>query len=146
MEEMQNSESVAIHVRKGMDYQSRIWYQNTCPVAYYKKAIGRIKKEIDHPKFYVFADNHEWVKEHFRDFDYTLIEGNPTSGCGAHFDMQLMSCCKHAIVSNSTYGWWGAYLNDSRDRMVILPEIWFNPQSCEDYTSAKLLCKGWISL
>lgn len=146
MEEMQNSESVAIHVRKGMDYQSRIWYQNTCPVTYYTKAIDRIKQEIGHPKFYVFADNHDWVREQFRNFDYTLIKGNPTSGWGAHFDMQLMSCCKHAIVSNSTYGWWGAYLNGSQNRMVILPKIWFNPQSCEDYTSAKLLCQGWISL
>lgn len=146
MEEMQSSESVAIHVRKGMDYQSRIWYQNTCPVTYYRQAIDRIKQEINHPKFYVFADNHEWVKEHFKDFEYTLIDGNPTSGWGAHFDMQLMSCCKHAIVSNSTYGWWGAYLNDSQNRMVILPKVWFNPQSCKDYTSAKLLCKGWISL
>lgn len=146
MAEMETSESVAIHVRKGLDYQSRIWYQNTCPVAYYKQAIEKIKKEIEHPRFYVFADNHDWVKEHFQDFEYTLIEGNPTSGWGAHFDMQLMSCCKHAIVSNSTYGWWGAYLNDSTKRMVILPKIWFNPQSCEDHTSAKILCKGWISL
>ena len=146
MLEMQDSESVAIHVRKGMDYQSRIWYQNTCPVAYYKQAVDNIKQALSNPKFYVFADNHDWVKEYFRDFEYTLIEGNPISGWGAHFDMQLMSCCKHAIVSNSTYGWWGAYLNDSQNRVVILPEIWFNPESCEDYTSTKLLCKGWIAL
>lgn len=146
MSEMQDSESVAIHVRKGTDYQSRIWYQNTCPAAYYKQAVDKMKQALNNPKFYVFADNHDWVRDHFRDFEYTLIEGNPTSGWGSHFDMQLMSCCKHAIVSNSTYGWWGAYLNDSQNRVVIIPNIWFNPESCEDYTSEKLLCKGWISL
>lgn len=146
MREMQSCESVAIHVRKGKDYQARIWYQETCPVEYYQKAIRLMKEKIPHPKFYVFADNKEWVKENFNDFDYTLVEGNPIAGYGSHYDMQLMSLCRHNILSNSTYSWWGAFLNRNPDKTVVLPDIWFNPESCQKYTSKPVRCEGWIAL
>lgn len=146
MREMQSCESVAIHVRKGKDYQARIWYQETCPVEYYQKAIRLMKEKIPHPKFYVFADNKEWVKENFNDFDYTLVEGNPIAGYGSHYDMQLMSLCRHNILSNSTYSWWGAFLNRNPDKTVVLPDIWFNPESCQEYTSRPVRCEGWIAL
>lgn len=144
--EMAGCESVAIHVRKGADYRERIWYQDTCPMSYYEEAIGLLKKELPNPRFYVFADNHEWVRENFRGLDYTLVEGNPSSGWGSHFDLQLMSLCHHNIISNSTYSWWGAFLNASPDKTVILPKVWFNPKSCDDYTSAALMCEGWIAI
>ena len=146
MQEMQACQSVAIHVRKGSDYQSRIWYQNTCPLEYYRDSIAYMCKKINNPKFYVFADNHAWVKENFKDFEYTLVEGNPPAGWGAHFDMQLMSYCKHNIISNSTYSWWGAFLNKNEDKIVILPKQWFNSESCEESTSEKVQCKGWLAL
>lgn len=146
MQEMQANESVAIHVRKGEDYRSRIYYQGTCPVDYYQKAVKLISEKVKNPRFYVFADNKEWVKENFNDFDYTLVEGNPVAGYGSHFDMQLMSLCRHNIISNSTYSWWGGYLNRHQDKIVVAPDIWFNPASCADYTSRHLLCNGWIAL
>ena len=65
MKEIQSCRSVAIHVRKGKDYMSRIWYQQTCPIAYYQKAIKLIEEKIKDPRFYVFTDNPEWVKENF---------------------------------------------------------------------------------
>ncbi len=144
--EMQACQSVAIHVRKGKDYLSRIWYQKTCPIEYYRKAVNLIKEKIKNPRFYVFADDKEWVKENFTDFDYTLVEGNPIAGYGSHFDMQLMSLCKHNIISNSTYSWWGAFLNKNANKIVVCPEIWFNPDSCEEYTSQQLLSEGWIAI
>lgn len=125
---------------------SRVWYQETCPLDYYRKAIAYIKEKVDNPKFYVFADNPAWVTEHFNEFDYTLIEGNPPAGWGSHFDMQLMSYCKHNIISNSTYSWWGAFLNKNPEKIVILPHQWFNPKSCEESTSEKVQCKGWVAL
>ena len=144
--EMQAYNSIGIHVRKGQDYMSRIWYQETCPLDYYRKAIAYIKEKTENPKFYVFADNPAWVKENFTEFDYTLVEGNPPAGWGSHFDMQLMSYCKHNIISNSTYSWWGAFLNKNPEKIVILPHQWFNPKSCEESTSEKVQCKGWIAL
>lgn len=144
--ELMECNSVGIHVRKGKDYMNRIWYQNTCPVEYYHKAIDRIKELVDNPKFFVFTDNPQWVKENFVGINYKLVDGNPADGWGSHFDMQLMSMCKHNIISNSTYSWWGAFLNSNDDKIVVCPKIWFNPASCEDYTSCKLLCKNWIAL
>ena len=146
LKEIHECNSVGIHIRKGQDYMSRIWYQDTCPLEYYRKAMDYIRKRIDNPKFYVFADNHEWVKEHFSEFEYTLVEGNPSAGWGSHFDMQLMSYCKHNIISNSTYSWWGAFLNKNPEKIVILPHQWFNPKSCEESTSEKVCCKDWIAL
>lgn len=145
-QEMLSCNSVGIHIRKGQDYMSRIWYQDTCSLEYYRKAMDYIRGKVDNPKFYVFADNPSWVKEHFKGFDYTLVEGNPPSGWGSHFDMQLMSCCKHNIISNSTYSWWGAFLNKNPGKMVILPHQWFNPRGCEESTSEKVRCEGWVAL
>ena len=146
MHEVQSCQSVAIHVRKGKDYMSRIWYQQTCPLEYYQQAIRLMKEKVKNPRFYVFADNKEWVRENFKDFEYTLVDGNPVAGYGSHFDMQLMSLCRHNILSNSTYSWWGAYLNRNQEKVVIIPRIWFNPASCEEYTSQKVLCDGWTAL
>lgn len=145
-EEMKSCDSVAIHVRKGDDYMQRIWYQNTCLIGYYQEAIELIKKEVANPKFYVFTDNPKWVKENFKGLDYKLVEGNPSSGWGSHYDMQLMSICKHNIISNSTYSWWSAFLNANQKKIVVGPKVWFNPNSCEEFTSERILCKGWFSL
>ena len=145
-EKINGCNSIGIHIRKGNDYQSRIWYQNTCPLDYYKQAVAEISSRIDNPQFFIFADNKQWVKDNFKWLDYTLVDGNPGAGYGCHFDMQLMSYCKHNIISNSTYSWWGAFLNNNNDKIVIMPKIWFNPESCDDYTSNNLLVEGWIQI
>lgn len=95
---------------------------------YYSTAVDYMKSHLEHPKFYVFADNPVWVRENFKDFEYTFVEGNPTSGRGSHFDMQLMSSCRHNIISNSTYSWWGAFLNRNTSKIVIGPKYWYNPK------------------
>ena len=146
MDEIKSCNSVGIHIRKGNDYCSRIWYQNTCSPDYYKKAIKEISKHIESPKFYVFTDNPKWVKDNLSDIDYTLVQNNPTVGWGSHFDMQLMSYCHHNIISNSTYSWWGAYLNQNEDKIVVCPNAWFNPNSCKDWTSKSILCSKWIAI
>lgn len=144
--EIRECESVAIHVRKGKDYTSRVWYRNTCPLEYYRKAITLIRRKFDNARFYVFTDNVNWVKENFSEFEYRLIDENPSFGWGCHFDMQLMSLCRHNIISNSTYSWWGAFLNQNPNKTVICPSVWFNPQSCEEYMSSRLLCQNWVAL
>lgn len=144
--EISGCQSVAVHVRKGKDYMSRNYYAGTCPVDYYRKAVEMMRGKLENPRFYVFTDNPEWVKANFTFLDYTLVDKNPAYGWGSHFDMQLMSLCKHQIMSNSTYSWWSAYLNRNIDKMVVIPSIWFNPDSCEDYTSKSVACDGWMAL
>lgn len=140
--------SVAIHIRKGKDYAALDWYNNTCPASYYHEAISRIRDLIGkEPSIYVFTDNPHWVKDNLSDISYTLVDWNPTSGWGSHFDMQLMSLCKHNIISNSTYSWWGAYLNRNPEKIVIAPKYWFNPNGkYPEYLSDRVVCKNWITL
>ena len=141
-----NTPSVGIHVRKGEDYRNRVWYQNTCPLSYYMEAIKLIRKLVKNPQFFVFTDNPQWVKESFQGIEYTMILNNPKVGWGSHYDMQLMSYCHHNIISNSTYSWWGAFLNHNSEKIVICPNAWFNPNSCNDWTSKDVLCDNWITL
>ena len=144
---MRSENSISIHLRKGKDYMKNEAFANTCPLEYYLKAVDIIKDRVEDPVFYVFTDNPDWVKENLKGIDYTLVEGNPAIGWGNHFDMQLMSCCKHNIIANSTYSWWGAFLNDNPDKIVIDPKYWFNPNLNKfKNIENKTACEGWILL
>lgn len=144
---MRTENSVAIHLRKGKDYMKSENFANTCSLDYYLKAVDIIRMRVDNPVFYVFTDNPDWVKENLKGINYTLVEGNPAIGWGNHFDMQLMSYCKHNIIANSTYSWWGAFLNNNPDKIVIDPKYWFNPK-LKKYKNIenKTACEGWILL
>lgn len=138
---MLSENSVAIHVRKGADYQSKQNRKNTCTIDYYRLAIDYIRMHVQNPVFYVFTDNKDWVIENFTDLDYTLCDWNPTSGKQNYLDMQLMSCAKHNVIANSTYSWWGAWLNENSDKIVIAPKRWFNKIVTPD-----ILPEQWIKI
>lgn len=142
---MQNENSVAIHFRKGSDYMKFDLYQGICPPEYYLKAIQYIKEYVDAPVFYVFTDNPRWVRDNIHGVKYTMVDWNPTSGKRNFRDMQLMSCAKHNIISNSTYSWWGAWLNKNPDKIVIAPEPWFNPESIY-YKDNKIVPDSWVKM
>lgn len=127
-EKMKNENSVAIHIRKGADYLKRNIWDGTCSVEYYNQAINYLKEHVSNPVFYLFTDNPEWVEENLKDIDYKLVDWNPVSGKQSYRDMQLMSCAKHNIIANSTYSWWGAWLNNNPQKIVVAPKIWFNPK------------------
>jgi hypothetical protein len=125
--EMQSCESVAIHIRKGPDYKNTR-NDGVANIDYYNRAINHIKSHVHNPVFYVFADNKKWAIENLKDIKYNLIDWNPISGPNNYLDMQLMSYAKHNIIANSTYSWWGAWLNSNENKICILPLIWFNPK------------------
>jgi hypothetical protein len=139
-----SEQSIAIHVRKGADY-IRKNTDGTCELNYYQRAIKYINENVENPKFYVFTDNQKWVKENFTDFKYEVIDWNPTSGSNSYLDMQLMSCCKHNIIANSTYSWWGAWLNNNPNKIIIGPKKWFNSVNPQ-YDTSDLLPDNWIKL
>jgi hypothetical protein len=143
-EKMKRSNSVAVHIRKGADYKKQST-AGTCDINYYKAAVDHMKKNIPDAKFYVFSDNHAWVKENLNDFDFEAIDWNPTSGKENYLDMQLMSCCKNNIIANSSYSWWGAWLNNNSSKIVIGPNKWFS-QEGPDFDSTTILPNGWIGL
>lgn len=126
---MQGCNSVAIHIRKGDGYGTWNIFSNTCEKDYYDNAIAYIKRYVDNPRFFVFADKPEITQQYLSIGNYTIINWNPTTGKQNYFDMQLMSCAKHNIIANSTYSWWGAWLNNNPNKLVIGPRYWFSPQS-----------------
>jgi hypothetical protein len=128
------SNSVSLHIRRG-DYlsnsaNSKVYYQ--CSMDYYNKAIERVAKAINNPVFFVFSDDISWAKDNLNlDYQFVFIDHN--SGEDSYIDMQLMSLCKHNIIANSTFSWWGAWLNANPKKMVYSPKEWFiNGRSSDD--------------
>lgn len=142
-EELSQVSSVAIHIRKGADYERKNVI-GTCDKNYYKRAIKLIQKRVKEPNFYIFTDNEKWVCENITEIDYTLVNWNPTSGIENYLDMQLMSCCKHNIIANSSYSWWGAWLNSNPDKIILCPEKWYNKHSY--LNTSDLIPETWIKL
>lgn len=139
------SNSVAIHIRKGDGYGTWNIFDNTCTKEYYTKALSYIKERVSDPEFFVFTDSPDIVKEYLDLDDYTLINWNPTSGNKNYCDMQLMSCAKHNVIANSTYSWWGAWLNNNPRKIVIAPKYWFNPK-CKLGKINHVIPNHWIKL
>lgn len=138
--------SVAIHLRKGADYlKSELMGRGLCSADYYMQAIEYIRSRVDNPVFYVFTDNYQWVKDNLPAFDYTLVDWNEVSGKRNFRDMQLMSCVKHNIIGNSTYSWWGAWLNPNPDKIVIGPKKFFNPIN-DFFSKSDIMCDSWIKI
>ena len=131
-ERIRRSQSVSIHVRRG-DYMTPYFYDNlgsVCNEEYYKRAIEEIKKHVDSPSFFIFSDDKAYVKEHFDLPDATFVDFN--SGTDSWQDMFLMSVCHHNIVANSSFSWWGAWLNQHADKVVIAPKRWWASYEKDD--------------
>lgn len=127
------SESVSIHVRRG-DYKSNQANHPLCSLSYYESAIDLLGNDKE---YYVFSDDIEWCKTVF-DKRFNFV-----SGLYDWEEMYLMSKCKHNIIANSTFSWWGAWLNKN-DNKVIAPKTWFGP--LKTLNTSDLLPDNWIRL
>ena len=119
-DQIEGSESICIHIRRG-DY-ARFPSLQVCNYDYYRQATEWIMSKTSHPVFYLFSDDVEWVREHYR-FPVNVIyieERNISS-----VELHLMSCCKHFILSNSSFGWWAQALCRNADKLVVVPSPWF---------------------
>ncbi len=121
--EVESENSVAVHVRRG-DYLTLPGFQ-VCSEDYYFRAIQYMRDHTANPRFYFFSDDPEWCKSLFQEKDCKVVEMEE-SRCNPLNDMRVVSACKHAIISNSTYSWWGVWLNGGMDRMVVAPDRWKN--------------------
>lgn len=122
-------ESVSIHVRRG-DFLLEDNRQGICTLDYYKGAVRYMKQSVPDACFFVFSDDSGWAEEHFGDIVHTLVSWN--KGRSSYQDLYLMSLCKHNIIANSTFSWWGAWLGRNEEKIVICPHKWlsdrdFNP-------------------
>jgi putative alpha-1,2-fucosyltransferase len=120
---MSTRPTVSVHVRRG-DYLAIPQYQGVCDQAYYDRGISffRIKHSESNPLFVFFSDDICWCKQRYSNLDAIFIDWN--TGANSYIDMQLMSMCDNNIIANSSFSWWGAFLNTNDDKIVVIPEKW----------------------
>lgn len=132
LSEIRGSEAVSVHIRRG-DYlsaQNQALFGGICDDAYYERALAEMKRRLPEAVFFFFSNDTEWVKERYRGENCVVVEGN---GEDAGFrDLFLMSRCRHHIMANSSFSWWGAWLDENPDKIVIAPKKWFNDRECRD--------------
>lgn len=137
--------SVSIHIRRG-DYISNIsanQFHGLCSINYYYTAIEMIIKSVENPSFYFFSDDMEWVKKEFKIADcYKVIYVDHNQNDN-HFDLLLMAKCKHNIIANSSFSWWGAWLNQNNEKIVIAPQKWF---ALDNDMNNKIILHNWIKI
>lgn len=146
LNEIENSNSVSIHIRRGdyMSPQNFKIYGNIATEEYYKESIRIIEEKIENPTFFVFSNDMEWVKENIK-INSKAFYIDINSGDDSYKDMQLMSNCKHNIIANSSFSWWGAWLNENKNKIVIAPKKWINREDV-DSDKIELFCEGWTLL
>jgi hypothetical protein len=140
----QTPAAVSLHVRRG-DYVSNPvtnQYHGTCPLRYYEDAVAKLISLGVQPHLFVFSDDIPWAQANLR-FDYlvTFVGHNPASA--DHEDLRLMSMCRHHIIANSSFSWWGAWLGVDPNKIVIAPREWFNDAS---HDTRDLIPDSWLQL
>jgi hypothetical protein len=122
---IQNSESVSVHIRR-WDYLqwNNIHYHGVCSLEYYQQAIHHIQWSISNPRFFFFSDDIQWVKENIKTGNQDDVYVDHNTGDQSREDMRLMSLCKHNIIANSSFSWWGAWLNTNNKTIIIAPKNW----------------------
>lgn len=142
LEMIKNSNSISLHVRRGDYVNNR--YHPLCSQEYYMKAIKYIKRRIKEPKFFIFSDDLNYVKNNFTFlFDEKVIHIINKNKTSSDNELRLMSKCKHNIIANSSYSWWGAYLNLNHKKIVIYPKVWLANQETK---TADLFPSSWVEL
>ncbi len=145
-EAIQASNAVCINVRRG-DYVDNALYSQTLGfvgMEYYTQTVGRILELINNPKIFIFSDDIEWCCKHlvFPDVK-TFYVGAKGTRFHAHTDFHLMSFCKHFIIANSTFSWWGAWLGNNPEKIVIAPKVWSKNGKIE---SPDRIPQRWIKM
>jgi hypothetical protein len=122
-------DTVSIHIRRG-DYERLGW---TLPESYYQDALDWILSRLDNPALLVFSDDPEYVKNVLYE---SVLSGLGVTiefvkGNNAVEDLWLMRACDHHVIANSTFSWWGAWLNPNRSKRVVAPGYWLSNDTKE---------------
>lgn len=138
-------ESVSVHIRRG-DYisnpQTQAFHGNLHH-EYYNKALEAIKYTCGNSKLFIFSDDPQWARQNFDCCGHDAVIVDLNFPAAPHHDMHLMSLCKHHIIANSSFSWWGAWLGSSRG-LTIAPRKWFAQKAFDEYKD--IYCKDWIVL
>lgn len=115
------AESVCLHIRHGDNATKIAAKHGVLPFGYYQQAISELTKTISSPHFYIFSDDPEWARENLRlEYPATFVSHNGDEK--NYEDLRLMTRCKHHIIGNSTFSWWGAWLGKKPGQIVYAPK------------------------
>lgn len=137
--------AVAVHIRR-VDYLLPQSIHYVLDVDFYKKAIAYINEQVSNARFYFFGDDHNWIQSNFdidNEVNFLVTEN---TGAFSFMDMIIMSNCKHNIISNSTFSWWSAYLNQFQSKIVVAPLQWFLPNKAPHFSYENFIDDNWIKL
>lgn len=140
---IKNSNSVSIHIRRG-DYVNNPTanaFHGLCSKKYYDEAIEYFDSRNTEIHYFVFSDDLEWAKENIESQYVTFVD--LPSDVPDVEEMLLMSLCKHNIIANSSFSWWGAWLNNNNDKVVVAPKQWF---ADEEINTSDLIPERWLRL
>jgi hypothetical protein len=143
-DQISNTESIAVHFRRG-DYVTSVKtasYHGVVPLKYYYRALDYLQKKVKNPHLFVFSDDHQWVLDNveFPVPAENVIHNPSELGCE---DIRLMSLCKHNIIANSSFSWWGAWLNSNPGKIVIAPRRWISDSSVD---LPDLIPTNWVRM
>lgn len=144
IEKIGERNSVSLHIRRG-DYVQKKRYKNlyaACSLDYYQRAVEYIAQKVKNPSLFIFSDDMDWVKSNLN-LPYESILVTHNTGDKSWEDLRLMSLCKHNVIANSSFSWWGAWLNNNPKKIVIAPQKWFND---EGINQTDVIPKTWIKL
>lgn len=127
-QEIESCESVAVHIRRA-DYvtnpETNKVHGNCCDLNYYFRCAEMLSRTVKTPCFFIFSDDPMWVSENLKMPGRTIYVDHNNADKN-YEDLRLMSLCRHNIIANSTFSWWGAWLNKNPDKIVFAPQRWFN--------------------
>ena len=135
--------AISVHVRRG-DFAAdpaTLAVHGLCSLDYYRKAIAHITSRVINPQFFMFSNDMAWVRDNLH-IDHPCHYIDHNTGLDSHIDMLLMSRCRHHIIANSSFSWWGAWLNPSREKIVVAPERWF----AANWDSSDIIPPAWARL
>lgn len=144
LNKIEATQSVSLHIRRG-DYitnKNALSHHGICELDYYYSAISHIKEKQSNIEIFVFSDDLQWCKTHL-EFTNSINFVDANEKENMHLDIFLMSICKHNIIANSSFSWWGAWLNQNPKKIVIAPQKWFANTALD---TTDLIPKDWIKL
>ena len=135
------STSVSVHVRRGDFLDPNVYHKfgAVCTLNYFLSAIEKIKTLVENPHFFFFSNDVKWVKNNFNGPDFTIININTSRDSWK--DMFLISNCSHHINSNGSFSWWSSWLNQNKNKIVIVPKYFMVNKYFED-----IYPESWIQL
>lgn len=137
--------SVSVHIRRGdyvSDPNNLSWF-GILPPDYYQRAMAYIESKIKNPRYYVFSDDLDWAREHLT-VNTEAVYVDIAGGQKEYLELEAMRRCRHHIIANSSFSWWGAFLNENLDKLVIAPSKWLAQEALN--RNVQIQMPAWIKL